>query len=944
MANTHQASGSRSIIDELNALRERHLSTARPQHNAINELHQALAELESRLGDLQQPALHSRDIGLGKNRHTPNLAEVAEQLRQYTNRHDRAEGIVEDVRMLQTMDERLDELNRSSYVASRQQSSDPEHKNRLDLIENKLTNITRQLDNSAAEQNADVFFRRLGELSERLDALGEASELPKKAVEQLVSQVNLLAHQIGRVMEKVGKPDYRDLERLLNAIEKRLDVSERQVKISSRTFQEQIDNKFKDLTKRLDAQYTSHYADGGMLRTIEGRLDEISQQISINMLKTPQVEEIAFAESEAIRGLERQIANIARQLAKPSLELADIKPRLDVIEQAVSVSRESILEAAREAAEIAVERVSRHGLPHDSEIAVQLANDMKSLAELAHTSDERNSKTFKAIHETLSKVVDRLANLEQQVTASPALSKIEEQLEPTKNPYSIVPQRFPTLDVPKTHEALSKLPIKETRVSAPTNSFQSDNVAELDLNTIMKRVREERTLHEAEASETKAKADLISIARRAAQQAAEESTNLERSTENKTTKKNGAIGDIFNRQRKAILMAVGAVMLAIAGLQVGATFLGASDPNALSAKTETSDIDKSITGSIAPQRAQSIDAQEQSLPKPSETIANPAPPHKQTNIEQSSTQPLEGEASDSSPAAEPDHQAVSVDVPLQIVPEALRAAAISGDAHALFAIGMLYSEGHGVTEDLTEAAKWFKLSAEKNYAVAQYRLGNMNEKGIGMPRNLEQAIGWYQKSATQGNANAMHNLAVLFASGANSTPDNASAVRWFTQAAELGVKDSQYNLGILAAKGLGMQVDLEESYKWFALAAKAGDKDAADKRDQIGATLQPQQLERAKGTVELWKAKTLNQEANSFELPEEWSDQKPVAAAPADMKKAVRNIQLILKKNGYDVGSADGVMGNKTRNAIAEIQKANGQEPTGEVNQQLVELLLEKNK
>jgi localization factor PodJL len=62
------------------------------------------------------------------------------------------------------------------------------------------------------------------------------------------------------------------------------------------------------------------------------------------------------------------------------------------------------------------------------------------------------------------------------------------------------------------------------------------------------------------------------------------------------------------------------------------------------------------------------------------------------------------------------------------------------------------------------------------------------------------------------------------------------------------------------------------------------------------------------------------------------------------MKKAVRNIQLILQKNGYDVGSADGVMGNKTRNAIAEIQKANGQEPTGEVNQQLVQLLLEKNK
>lgn len=69
-----------------------------------------------------------------------------------------------------------------------------------------------------------------------------------------------------------------------------------------------------------------------------------------------------------------------------------------------------------------------------------------------------------------------------------------------------------------------------------------------------------------------------------------------------------------------------------------------------------------------------------------------------------------------------------------------------------------------------------------------------------------------------------------------------------------------------------------------------------------------------------------------------------MTTASVDMKKAVRNIQLILQKNGYDVGNPDGVMGNKTRNAIADIQKAHGQEPTGEVNQQLVQLLLEKNK
>ena len=60
------------------------------------------------------------------------------------------------------------------------------------------------------------------------------------------------------------------------------------------------------------------------------------------------------------------------------------------------------------------------------------------------------------------------------------------------------------------------------------------------------------------------------------------------------------------------------------------------------------------------------------------------------------------------------------------------------------------------------------------------------------------------------------------------------------------------------------------------------------------------------------------------------------------MKQAVRNIQKILNKNGYDAGSADGVMGDKTKVAIAAFQKDNGMDATGEVDEKLVKKLLEK--
>jgi localization factor PodJL len=196
-------------------------------------------------------------------------------------------------------------------------------------------------------------------------------------------------------------------------------------------------------------------------------------------------------------------------------------------------------------------------------------------------------------------------------------------------------------------------------------------------------------------------------------------------------------------------------------------------------------------------------------------------------------------------------------------------------------------------------------------------------------------------AAEQGNASAMHNLAVLFAMGADGTTDNESAGRWFVKAAELGVKDSQFNLGILSAKGIGVPQSLEESYKWFALVAKAGDKDAAQKRDEVANALRPEQLQRARASAELWKPKELDLDANDIAVPDSWTE-SPSKTASVDMKQAVRNIQLILNKNGYDAGGADGVMGGKTTAAIAEFQKDNGMTPNGEVSEELVRALLAK--
>ena len=71
-----------------------------------------------------------------------------------------------------------------------------------------------------------------------------------------------------------------------------------------------------------------------------------------------------------------------------------------------------------------------------------------------------------------------------------------------------------------------------------------------------------------------------------------------------------------------------------------------------------------------------------------------------------------------------------------------------------------------------------------------------------------------------------------------------------------------------------MEQDLEASYKWFALAAKTGDKDAGTKRDEIANALRPEQLSKARASVELWKAKPIDEAVNSVDVPAEWKSRQ----------------------------------------------------------------------
>ncbi|CAN7162740.1 MULTISPECIES: SEL1-like repeat protein [unclassified Ensifer] len=508
-----------------------------------------------------------------------------------------------------------------------------------------------------------------------------------------------------------------------------------------------------------------------------------------------------------------------------------------------------------------------------------------------------------------------------------------------------------------------------------------------DVKKILERVRAGQMNRGGKQAADGDKADFIAAARRAAQLAVEEADTLNKTKDGGVA---SGVGGAFARHRRPILMAVGAVLLAIMSYPlVGAMLKGSDAPVAepvaiieqqLAPVAEQPAIANAtkVAGDQAPAAAavatetpvealQPIpEAPLDSVEQPSSAVETPAaatPPADTSAstkaVNETQAPLLQPVPEAKGPVAASTFQAAPVDaaqagtfapvakaaevvLPDGFGPVALVTAAKGGDPLAFYEIGARYTEGRGVNEDLAEAAKWYQRAADAGVVPAEYRLASMYEKGSGLTRDAAKAKVLYLKAAEQGNASAMHNLAVMLASGRDGSPDFAEATKWFAKAAELGIRDSQFNLAVLYARGNGVPQDLEASYKWFSAAAREGDMDAAAKRDDVAKAMKPEQLSSAKAKADAWKPQAVDAKANTVDVPDAWVGPANKTAS-IDMSKAIRNIQAILNNNGFDAGKPDGQMGKKTVAAIKAFQTSVGQEPTGEITDQLVKELLKRN-
>ena len=909
--------------------------SASADHTMMQRLEGRIADLAGQLDQMARRPVPAPDQGLGlriealagrieelaSEQAALRLEERIEQLSQMLEQQSRqapAAGGDELAYYLSDISRKIDALDQGSV--------NDELAGRLDALARRIDGLDAPVGSPFADGRFSQIEGRLSAIADRLDATRVAPAGDHEALRGLEAQIAHLSTLIGGAPSSGPAAMPAEVESRLATIEDYMATNDEYIVEAARQAAEAVMEAYRHTG--------SAGAPAPDMDAIAGLADDLRTLEDL----TRSSEERTARTFDALHDTLVQIAGRLEQLDAPRENFGRREaamPRAEMPEMRIAEPEEASI------------RLREDEYPFEDE-GFDLAGDRPAGPDRSH-------------HETLAEAVAEaaVALAEPAAKAEPEkgglLAGLKRRFSPGRREPAAEPERRHVDPTPSIDPIDELEPEEANQLLEPGSGVP-------DVRRILERVRAGQTASGRTSLDAGAdKSDFIAAARRAARMAAEEADTMARVAPAKKAEKpaaGGKSGSALARHRRPILLAVGAVLLAIMSYPlVNALTRGDAAPAiaieqaAVATDTAVSPVEDEAAVAAEPETALAEDTAVADVSEPAtdghagaDMLTRPADPAEETMT--AGFEPVETETLDTfQPAPAADVDTAAIVVPDAIAPASLANAAADGDPLALFEIGARYTEGRGgVAMDLAEAAHWYGLSAGHGFAPAEYRLANLYEKGQGVERDLTRARDLYQQAAGKGNASAMHNLAVLLATGiGNATPDFDGAATWFRKASDLGVRDSQFNLAILYARGNGVTQDLEESYKWFAIAARDGDRDAAEKRDEVANAMTPEQLSGAKAKVELWKPQPLDDKANSADLPDEWAG-AATKTASVDMKKAIRNIQAILNNNGFNAGQPDGQMGKKTVAAIKAFQKSVGQPETGEIDDALVSELLKRNK
>jgi clan AA aspartic protease (TIGR02281 family) len=152
----------------------------------------------------------------------------------------------------------------------------------------------------------------------------------------------------------------------------------------------------------------------------------------------------------------------------------------------------------------------------------------------------------------------------------------------------------------------------------------------------------------------------------------------------------------------------------------------------------------------------------------------------------------------------------------------LKPAAEQGDAATQYRVGLLYAE----TQQLTDAAHWYRLAADQGHHEAQSRLAMLNCNGLGVPKNMDECVRLYRQAAEGGVTLAQTNLAARYLMGDGMPTNHGEAARLARLAADKGDATGQLLLAICYETGVGVGQNRNEALRLYRLSAGQGNASA----------------------------------------------------------------------------------------------------------------------
>lgn len=772
---------------------------------------------------------------------------------------------------MRSIEEAVSEIARRQHHLA--QERDYENPSLSLALKSEIAHLAQRLEEARAEFSQSNLTRnveeRIDQLSTRIDEVMKEISGQLNAPKHDLETLHALQAQIAQLSARMERSDlsadgmnalqrtmvdlFRYIEDMRTAAAEQAQRSEAQSKELQvlRTLEDHL----AALTERVGRSDLTR--DG--LASVEATLSELFQHIE----DTRRAALDASAKADHFIQAENQILhNLTQRVDRTEHHISAISS----IEQGMSALFQEFRSSQQAAAQMA-ERAVREALSAQSgALTAQMQGEMDDLRQSQAESERRTHSSLSSIHETLDKVVDCIALMEEGgAQGAPRLSAFDLASQPhtaSPSPMPAMPQAAPLSPSPMMRSAtaapvFAAVDEPSTYAHSPAPDIHVDPSEHDHLiepgQAPMPMIGAD--MPPQQLQKTDDQTQFINAARKAGGQ--KPLPRLTMTIADDAPTSSASIGKLRS------LLSARKLLVALIGCGV---LLGAEQ--ALQPR-----LAMNTAASLVPvvQSPQSVTPpQPKSRLSLNNTDQTASIPQRQKDV-----RPDEAIQADVNKVAPQNYAEQAANVPLAT----LRDAAQNGNAAAQYEYANRLAEGRGISKDQFGAAMWYEKAALQNLPPAQYMSGTLYEKGVGVAKDLRRARDWYQRAADLGHVRAMHNLASLYADGVDGKPDYSTAAIWFRRAAEYGVRDSQYNLAILYGRGLGIELSLAQAYAWFSLAAQQGDEEAARKRDDVAARLDQKQMVTAKTFIATFRQRMPDVASNEVVPQGGWdslrADSKP---------------------------------------------------------------------